>query len=132
MGMAASSDRWHNPIPPDPPAYPAECIFWTGAVVMGYGWKRHGGGKEYVHRLAANAPKGMEVHHLCGVRLCYNPDHLQVVTKQEHIAIHTELRTHCKHGHEWNEENTYVRPDTGTRQCRQCKRDRRGRNRAPG
>ena len=29
--------------------------------------------------------------------------------------------THCKHGHEFTEENTYVKP-SGIRQCRTCKR----------
>jgi DNA-binding XRE family transcriptional regulator len=30
--------------------------------------------------------------------------------------------THCKHGHEWTEENTYVRKD-GYRMCRACGKD---------
>lgn len=30
-------------------------------------------------------------------------------------------KAHCKNGHEWTERNTYIRPDTGTRQCNQCR-----------
>lgn len=31
-------------------------------------------------------------------------------------------RTHCKHGHEFTPENTYVNPKTGQRFCRTCGR----------
>lgn len=34
------------------------------------------------------------------------------------------VRTHCLHGHEWNEENTYRNPD-GDRICRACRKERR-------
>ena len=29
-------------------------------------------------------------------------------------------KTHCIHGHEYNEANTYIRPDGGGRQCKTC------------
>ncbi len=29
-------------------------------------------------------------------------------------------KTHCKHGHEFTEENTYIRPDNKARVCRIC------------
>lgn len=32
------------------------------------------------------------------------------------------LKTHCKQGHEYTPENTYIRPDNNTRQCRTCSR----------
>lgn len=36
-------------------------------------------------------------------------------------------QTHCIHGHEFTSENTIIKPN-GTRQCRQCRRERdRGR-----
>ena len=28
--------------------------------------------------------------------------------------------THCKHGHKYDETNTYRKPGFGWRQCRQC------------
>jgi hypothetical protein len=31
-----------------------------------------------------------------------------------------KAKTHCKHGHEYTKENTYVAPD-GTRSCRKCR-----------
>ena len=30
--------------------------------------------------------------------------------------------THCKNGHRWTEENTYVNSTTGNRYCRECRR----------
>jgi hypothetical protein len=32
------------------------------------------------------------------------------------------LRTHCKKGHEYTEENTYIQPNSGTKTCRECQR----------
>lgn len=32
-------------------------------------------------------------------------------------------RTHCPRGHEYTPENTYSRPGTNWRECKQCKRD---------
>lgn len=31
-----------------------------------------------------------------------------------------ERKTHCKRGHEFTEENTYMKPGTGKRECRTC------------
>ncbi|MGV9656101.1 HNH endonuclease [Streptomyces koyangensis] len=33
--------------------------------------------------------------------------------------------THCKNGHEFTEANTYITPASGSRQCLECKRERR-------
>lgn len=35
--------------------------------------------------------------------------------------------THCHAGHEWTAESTYIRPDTGQRQCRSCRKERSAR-----
>lgn len=35
-----------------------------------------------------------------------------------------ELKSHCKHGHAYVEENIYVSPKTGTRSCKTCTRKR--------
>lgn len=38
-----------------------------------------------------------------------------------HGGHHNSKKTHCKRGHEFNDENTYYR--VGRRQCRPCKRE---------
>src|SRR6266511_811984 len=51
----------------------------------------------YTHRLGwkllrGPIPKGMELHHRCGVYACWNPDHLQVVTHAENLAYRRKVR----------------------------------------
>ncbi len=45
---------------------------------------------------------------------------LEAVTHAENVRRATILRTHCRHGHEYTEENTYRYPDG--RQCKTCTR----------
>lgn len=81
------------------------------------------------HRLAYEIlvgpiPHGMVLDHLCRNRACYNPAHLQPVSRAENgrrQVNHNTLKTHCKRGHEFTPENTYMK-SMGKRQCRECKR----------
>lgn len=59
----------------------------------------------------------------CPHRLCVRPDHLEPVTRGENSRRGKSRLTHCKHGHEWTEENTRITPK-GERSCRACARDR--------
>jgi hypothetical protein len=71
---------------------------------------------------------GLHLDHLCRVRLCVNPAHLEPVTPQVNIlrgaspnvVIHHSGA--CARGHERSRENTYTNPKTGARGCRPCKR----------
>ncbi|WP_353848602.1 HNH endonuclease signature motif containing protein [Cellulomonas sp.] len=72
-------------------------------------------------------PPGMQLDHLCRVRECVNPLHLELVTQRENIlrgespAAHHARKTHCDHGHEFTPENTYRAPSRPrTRICRAC------------
>ena len=63
-------------------------------------------------------PDGMELHHLCGVHACWNPDHLVVVTHAENMAF--SAKTHCRRGHPLSGANLRIDPRTGARICRAC------------
>lgn len=67
--------------------------------------------------------------HLCRVRHCVNPEHLEPVTTQENSLRgigHNSLKTHCPRGHEYTAENTYTRRQSKiaggelARVCRAC------------
>jgi hypothetical protein len=64
-------------------------------------------------------PEGMTIDHLCCVRACVNPDHLEVVTHAENCRRAAARRTHCSHGHEYTAENTRI-DSGGQRRCRTC------------
>lgn len=72
---------------------------------------------------------GLTIEHLCNNRRCVNPKHLaQVGLKVNLHASEIALpavnarKTHCKHGHRFDEANTY-RWSRG-RTCRECTRMR--------
>lgn len=91
-----------------------------------------GVGVRYVHRVAYEAwkgpiPDGLQIDHLCRVRDCCNPDHLEAVTCRENLvrgvgftAKHAAT-THCPAGHPYDAVNTYVRAGRGGRDCRRCR-----------
>lgn len=105
------------------------CWLWTGAVTgSGYGSGSAGGKAVLAHRWAYELmvgpiPEGLEIDHLCRVTLCVNPAHLEPVTHDENVR--RAMVTHCPAGHPYDEENTYVRPDRGSRECRVCLREQR-------
>lgn len=112
-----------------------ECWLWTGRQYKGYG--TYSG--TWAHRVAfvlaegVEIPKGMEIDHLCRTTLCVNPSHLELVTPEENMLRVSISLTHCKHGHEFNEENTYYMPPrkrSGRRRCRACHRQATARYRS--
>lgn len=87
-------------------------------------------GTRRVHRIAhavliGPIPEGMEIDHLCRVRNCINPSHLEAVTRRvnslrsESFAAINARKTHCAKGHPYSRENTYLRKGGG-RTCRIC------------
>lgn len=118
---------------------PGGCWLWTGSASNGYGYIRRGGGTGNIraHRaayelLVGPVPDGMELDHLCGVKQCVNPAHLEPTTHQQNmkrsklgaISRARQLaKTHCPYGHPYDEANTYITPK-GDRHCRTCDRER--------
>ena len=80
----------------------------------------------YSYNLLVGAiPDGLVLDHLCRVRNCVNPKHLEPTTHSVNIlrgegaAAKNIRKTHCKVGHIYNNHNTYNRPDGG-RDCKIC------------
>jgi len=86
--------------------------------------------KAAAHRVTYEAfvgpiPEGLELDHLCSVRSCCNPDHLEPVTHAENVRrgrgrLINGAKTHCKRGHPFDERNTERRKDGG-RECLACR-----------
>lgn len=112
---------------PPRPSDPAECWLWEGYINPdGYGRLGQVGAHRISYELHVGPiPDGLVIDHLCRVRHCVSPDHMEPVTNRENILrgrIGEQcLRTHCPHGHEYDEANTIVQGD-GKRRCRACRR----------
>jgi hypothetical protein len=120
------------------PVFPENgCMLWTGATVQGYGnFQKASRSSQGAHRWAYEryrgpVPEGLELDHLCRVRRCVNPDHLEPVSRRLHfhrsnatVQAVMAARTHCLNGHEFTPENTHLRTVEGrlSRQCRACGR----------
>ena len=119
-----------------------ECWEWTGGKDRdGYGQFTHAGHSYRAHRVAyerrvGEIPEGLVIDHRCKNPACCNPEHLEPVTNRTNIlrgdgpAARNAHKTHCKHGHEFTEENTYYYENGdyphGRRQCKTCVMERAG------
>jgi hypothetical protein len=115
---------------------PDGCWLWTGAITgRHYATFTLEGKTEQAHRVAYWAfvgviPPGLVLDHLCRVRHCVNPAHLEAVTNRENLlrgetfAAVQSRQTHCKRGHAFDEVNTRL-DVRGHRSCRACVNVRR-------
>ena len=111
-----------------------ECWLWlTATNLNGYGRFRLNGKTRLAHRVAyefvvGEIPEGLQLDHLCRVRLCVNPAHLEPVTclKNNHrglSGVSNRSKTHCPQGHAYDSSNTYV-DKLNRRYCKACRKAR--------
>ena len=131
MFMQPEGDRFWSKVDATGP-----CWLWlAGRGSHGYGlFHLNGTGKTvYAHRyawqsLVGEIPDGLQVDHLCRVRDCVNPDHLQPVTQTVNIqrgnspSAIAKRSGLCRKGHD--RSDAYIRP-SGYPECRTCIRERR-------
>ena len=99
------------------------CWLWNGAKNgKGYGNFRSRSAHVVSYEFSKGAvPTGLQIDHLCRVRNCVNPAHLEAVTAL--VNVKRAQITHCKWGHELSGDNIvlYPRPDGVRRRCLQCR-----------
>jgi HNH endonuclease len=110
-----------------------KCWLWkAGLNSYGYGWFRPTAKSECTgaHRIAymlwiGPIANGMTIDHLCRVRNCVNPGHLEAVTAKENTlrgfgaAAINRRKKECVRGHGYTKANTY-KSRRGYRQCKKC------------
>lgn len=112
------------------------CWLWmAGRFSTGYGNFSVHGRPGMAHRFAYELlvgpiPEGLELDHLCRLRHCVNPEHLEPVTHWVNLSRglawdktrpHNHRgKTHCKNGHPLSGDNLYLW--RGIRLCRACRK----------
>jgi hypothetical protein len=130
--MKSIAERLADKCAPEPNT---GCWLWTGAVNPGgYGHILYGDKTISAHRASYELhvgpiPEGLHIDHLCRVRSCINPDHLEPVTRSEnarrgltvnHLRDKELAKTHCPSGHPYSGSNLIFHTNGG-RLCRACR-----------
>ena len=118
------------------PGLKGPCWVWTGPKMRtGYGASRF---RRYrltttlphvasYQILVGDVPKGLELDHLCRVRLCANPAHLEPVTNRVNnlrgnsVPARNARKTHCIAGHPLSAPNLFT-DKFGRRGCIECRK----------
>ena len=117
------------------------CWIWMGCIKpIGYGcFGMDTPGRKRLtrraHRVAYELfigpiPEGMTLDHLCRIRCCVNPHHLEPVSQiinVQRAKPHRLRQTVCKRGHEMTPANTR-KFRNGRLRCRECQRIRKRRS----
>lgn len=113
--------------------FTGNCWIWTGSTTTyGYASVGNPGGTKRAHRLlyeicVGPIPDGLVLDHLCRIRHCVNPDHLEPVTLRQNTLRGTSLsaanaaKTQCRNGHPFSTANTAA--VAKGRRCRTCHRE---------
>lgn len=112
------------------PTLGTACWLWTAALGNGYGRFSEAAGRHFnahrwlYERAVGKVPSGLDLDHLCRVRACVNPSHLEPVTRRVNVlrgAGHpakNAAKTKCPQGHPYAGDN--LRVVAGQRRCRTC------------
>lgn len=121
-----------NKCEPGPMFRGEPCWVFGGCIEKdGYGVMTINGRQWRVHRFTYEAtigaiPKGLVIDHLCRVRSCCNPAHLEAVTVGENIRrgeTGSHTRAACPKGHAYTAANTYYSKSGRKQVCRACQRE---------
>jgi hypothetical protein len=107
------------------------CWLWANHVKdNGYG--QASAGRPGHHQIASRRayilaygpiPDDIEVDHLCRVRCCVNPAHLEAVTNRENkMRGRRRIQTHCGRGHLLAGDNLIFDRLGRRKDCRECNR----------
>lgn len=105
------------------------CWLWVGRVgPNGYGMTSVNGKNVNAHRAAYESlvgpvPPGLQLDHLCRVRCCVNPKHLEPVTPKVNSERGAGSTPTCKYGHP-RVEHSRLRAAKGDRHCWTCALER--------
>jgi hypothetical protein len=116
------------------------CWTWTASQTRGgYGqFYKDGGIPILAHRWSYQSvngpiPDGLVMDHLCRVRNCVRPDHLEATTQRINIlrgnglAAQQAEQTHCKRGHSLEDAHILSRNRRDCRKCRKMRNNSRSR-----
>lgn len=134
-----AEERFWEKVVPEPNS---GCWLWIGALdTGGYGFFYVAVGQFIrahrfaYERLIGTIPGRRDLDHLCRIRRCVRPSHLEPTTRQVNVlrgvglAADNARREICINGHDFTDENTYYRKDRVGRLCRRCDADRHARTR---
>ena len=115
------------------------CWLWTKAMgKKGYGllaepmpngrFKMVSAHRYAYRTFRGEIPVGLTIDHLCRVKLCVNPWHMELVTNRENqlrgdgMGGANARKTHCPQGHLYSSDNTYSYVSGGKcrRICKTC------------
>ncbi len=104
-----------SPIPTVNGTITESCWIWIGPhIPTGYGICTFKSQSKLAHRIVyeifnGQIPEGMVLDHLCRIKPCVNPDHLEIVTINENARrTWIDYKPQCRAGHIRTSENTIL------------------------